>query len=311
MGGHAYGSIYPGPVGAVLMPALQGLHQWHDLPQASSLCGACREVCPVRIDIPRMLLEHRDKTTQARADADLGDVRAHGLPPGRDKAGALPPRTGAGQLGDATAGDRRVDPMAAGPHGALVEEARLSGVCAEDVPAAVEGAQAMSDSRDNVLAAVARGVRVGPLPPDARLEHPGAPPPLDRPSDREGMIASFTRELEKLMGIVHRVADDGAGAARVLGAARARGVGRVLAWDDQWLRPAGLGDGASRRRHRRRAVLAAAGWPRTHRATEGARRCGGRHHGRARALADTGSLVVVSGPGRGRIASLLPPVTSR
>ena len=64
MGGHAYGSIYPGPVGAVLMPALQGLHKWSDLPQASSLCGACREVCPVRIDIPRMLLEHRDTTTK-------------------------------------------------------------------------------------------------------------------------------------------------------------------------------------------------------------------------------------------------------
>jgi L-lactate dehydrogenase complex protein LldF len=65
IGGHAYGSIYPGPVGAVLMPALGGLHQWGDLPQASTLCGACREVCPVRIDIPRMLLELRDKTTQS------------------------------------------------------------------------------------------------------------------------------------------------------------------------------------------------------------------------------------------------------
>ncbi len=64
LGGHAYGSIYPGPVGAVLMPALKGLHAWHDLPQASSLCGACREVCPVRIDIPRMLLQHRDTTTR-------------------------------------------------------------------------------------------------------------------------------------------------------------------------------------------------------------------------------------------------------
>ena len=65
LGGHAYGSVYPGPVGAVLMPALKGLHQWGDLPQASTLCGACREVCPVRIDIPRMLLELRDKTTEA------------------------------------------------------------------------------------------------------------------------------------------------------------------------------------------------------------------------------------------------------
>jgi L-lactate dehydrogenase complex protein LldF len=64
VGGHAYGSVYPGPVGAVLMPALGGLHTWGDLPQASSLCGACREVCPVRIDIPRMLLELRDTATR-------------------------------------------------------------------------------------------------------------------------------------------------------------------------------------------------------------------------------------------------------
>lgn len=65
IGGHAYGSVYPGPVGAVLTPVLGGLEAWSDLPQASSLCGACREVCPVRIDIPRMLLELRhesDKT---------------------------------------------------------------------------------------------------------------------------------------------------------------------------------------------------------------------------------------------------------
>ena len=65
IGGHAYGSVYPGPVGAVLTPALGGIAQWSDLPQASSLCGACREVCPVRIDIPRMLLVERDEATRA------------------------------------------------------------------------------------------------------------------------------------------------------------------------------------------------------------------------------------------------------
>jgi L-lactate dehydrogenase complex protein LldF len=64
VGGHAYGSVYPGPVGAVLTPGLRGLADWHDLPQASSLCGACREVCPVRIDIPRMLLALRDQSTK-------------------------------------------------------------------------------------------------------------------------------------------------------------------------------------------------------------------------------------------------------
>lgn len=65
IGGHAYGSVYPGPVGAVLTPALGGVAQWSELPHASSLCGACREVCPVRIDLPRMLLVERDQATRA------------------------------------------------------------------------------------------------------------------------------------------------------------------------------------------------------------------------------------------------------
>lgn len=58
-GGHAYGSVYSGPVGAIVTPGLQGMDPWWDLPYASTLCGACEEVCPVRIQIPSMLLELR------------------------------------------------------------------------------------------------------------------------------------------------------------------------------------------------------------------------------------------------------------
>ena len=65
IGGHAYGSVYPGPVGAVYTPGAFGLEPWADLPQASSLCGACKEACPVRIDIPRMLLALRAQTAEA------------------------------------------------------------------------------------------------------------------------------------------------------------------------------------------------------------------------------------------------------
>lgn len=65
IGGHAYGSVYPGPMGSVVTPGLYGVSLWSDLPHASSLCGACRDVCPVRINIPRMLLELRDEGTQA------------------------------------------------------------------------------------------------------------------------------------------------------------------------------------------------------------------------------------------------------
>jgi L-lactate dehydrogenase complex protein LldF len=65
IGGHAYGSVYPGPIGSVVTPALYGVAQWSDLPHASSLCGACREVCPVRIDLPGMLLKLRHQTDEA------------------------------------------------------------------------------------------------------------------------------------------------------------------------------------------------------------------------------------------------------
>jgi len=60
VGGHAYGSVYPGPIGAILTPQLRGIPGDSDeLPWASSLCGACADVCPVKIDIPRLLVHLR------------------------------------------------------------------------------------------------------------------------------------------------------------------------------------------------------------------------------------------------------------
>ena len=64
-GGHAYGSVYPGPIGAILTPQLQGIEHAPSLPFASSLCGACYEVCPVKIDIPTVLLHLRAKAVRA------------------------------------------------------------------------------------------------------------------------------------------------------------------------------------------------------------------------------------------------------
>jgi L-lactate dehydrogenase complex protein LldF len=60
-GGHAYGTVYSGPFGSILTPGLQGMDPWWDLPYASTLCGACEEVCPVRIQIPKMLLQLRQR----------------------------------------------------------------------------------------------------------------------------------------------------------------------------------------------------------------------------------------------------------
>ena len=69
-GGHAYGSVYPGPIGAILTPQLMQMHHAQTLPFASSLCGACYEVCPVKINIPEVLLELRSQVVnQERREA--------------------------------------------------------------------------------------------------------------------------------------------------------------------------------------------------------------------------------------------------
>jgi len=67
IGGHAYGSVYPGPIGAVITPQLIGIKKAAQLPYASSLCGACREVCPVKIDIPELLLHLRAQIADGTA----------------------------------------------------------------------------------------------------------------------------------------------------------------------------------------------------------------------------------------------------
>lgn len=64
-GGHAYGSVYPGPIGAILTPMLAGIETTPTLPFASSLCGACLEACPMKIDIPEILVHLRAKVTEA------------------------------------------------------------------------------------------------------------------------------------------------------------------------------------------------------------------------------------------------------
>src|SRR5438128_2609397 len=67
-GGHAYGSVYPGPIGAILTPQLRGVESAPSLPYASSLCGACYEVCPVKIDIPAVLLHLRAQVVERVGD---------------------------------------------------------------------------------------------------------------------------------------------------------------------------------------------------------------------------------------------------
>lgn len=74
IGGHAYGWVYSGPMGAVLIPGLIGLHQAGDLPNASTLCGKCESVCPMRIPLPRMLRAWREKQFERRQNSTVSRV---------------------------------------------------------------------------------------------------------------------------------------------------------------------------------------------------------------------------------------------
>ncbi len=66
VGGHAYGWVYPGPMGAILTPRLIGLESTRHLPNASSLCGRCEDICPMRIPIPRMLRRFREQALERK-----------------------------------------------------------------------------------------------------------------------------------------------------------------------------------------------------------------------------------------------------
>ncbi|HEX3968275.1 MAG TPA: LutB/LldF family L-lactate oxidation iron-sulfur protein [Edaphobacter sp.] len=79
-GGHAYGSVYAGPIGAILTPQLQDMHHAQSLPYASSLCGACYEVCPVKIDIPEVLIHLRNKVVKQKGlSAEALAMRTMGM----------------------------------------------------------------------------------------------------------------------------------------------------------------------------------------------------------------------------------------
>ncbi|MCH6264518.1 LutB/LldF family L-lactate oxidation iron-sulfur protein [Neobacillus citreus] len=73
IGGHSYGSIYPGPIGAVLTPLLGGYDEYKELPYASTLCGACTEVCPVKIPLHNLLHKHREVIVEKEGKAPVSE----------------------------------------------------------------------------------------------------------------------------------------------------------------------------------------------------------------------------------------------
>ncbi|MGE6628225.1 LutB/LldF family L-lactate oxidation iron-sulfur protein [Bacillus pumilus] len=76
VGGHSYGSIYPGPIGAVLSPLLGGYDDYQELPFASSLCAACTDACPVKIPLHELLIKHRQVIVEKEGRASKAEMMA-------------------------------------------------------------------------------------------------------------------------------------------------------------------------------------------------------------------------------------------
>ncbi|MHB7990431.1 LutB/LldF family L-lactate oxidation iron-sulfur protein [Bacillus safensis] len=76
VGGHSYGSIYPGPIGAVLSPLLGGYDDYKELPFASSLCAACTDACPVKIPLHELLIKHRQVIVEKEGRAPKAEMMA-------------------------------------------------------------------------------------------------------------------------------------------------------------------------------------------------------------------------------------------
>ena len=92
IGGHAYGWVYPGPMGAVLTPSLIGVAEGGQLPNASTFCGRCEEVCPVRIPLPKMMRHWREREFERHLSPAPLPLRSRLLGVLRQAAGALPLR---------------------------------------------------------------------------------------------------------------------------------------------------------------------------------------------------------------------------
>ena len=79
IGGHGYGSIYPGPIGAVISPLLGGYDEFKELPYACSLCNACNSVCPVRIPLAQLINRHREKMVELGKTPKLEQLSIFGF----------------------------------------------------------------------------------------------------------------------------------------------------------------------------------------------------------------------------------------
>jgi L-lactate dehydrogenase complex protein LldF len=301
-GGHAYASPYPGPIGSVVSPGLFGVHAFGHLAKASSLCGACKEACPIGIDLPGMLLRLRGLSADAGEQPaamgwamrtfawatatparllqlqSLGATAFHLLPLRNSWVRWLPPPL------SAWTSSRDFPPLARATFHRRWEDLQR-GSAEPGFP----GPELV----------------VSPMPTAKTMTRTPPPPPLE-PSSAVSLIAKFRERIEEVGGEVHVCAPESAsatiqrilkdlGATSVLLAVepelRVFGLTRSLEENGiRCLAPSLPADGDAR----------SAALPPLDAADAGV--CIA-----AAALADTGTVIVGSGPQGGLLSSLMPP----
>jgi len=294
IGGHAYDSVYPGPIGSVISPGLFGLASHGHLAKASSLCGACREVCPADIDLPTLLLRLRRDYAQHAKHAKHAQqtwwlravMRVYAWTASSPRRFGLALR--------ALAWGTRLLPARAGWATGLPGPLR-AWTLTRHFPA-FQAIAFRRRVRRLDLAAHPVGRASGGETPTR---------PLPRPIEDEDLIARFQRELEAVGGEVQRVPAAGLPAA-LADTVLAVGASQVfLAWQGGALLPGFQSLEEELRRRTAARLLPGSDTRVACSSIEQAAASVGVTAAVA-ALADTGTILVVSGPQGAQDASLLP-----
>ena len=298
VGGHAYGATYPGPMGAVLSPMLLGVDVAGQLPNASTFCGKCESVCPVKIPLPNLMRHWREREFERHLQPvsyrygprPMGVVReAAGLVPDGNARGGIRTRFFWSQAWAfrAFAAGRKLDRYAG-----------FSGAGGRYLLRALRARSAWSMSRQAIIGAIQRGLKRGPLPADQRAmlmarmaAHPRHIVPKRGQLEPEERVRLFTHYVEREFGTVARLSDL---------AAVPEAIARYLA--EQNLAPTLVASP--------HPVLQAIEFEQTPMlsvrfGTSGAEDAVALQHGFA-GIAETGTLMLPSGPTRPVLNNLLP-----
>jgi L-lactate utilization protein LutC len=302
IGGHAYvgtggnSSPYPGPMGSVLSPALFGQAEFGQLARASTLCGACRDACPVDIDLPGLLLRVRAGMTETEEKPQIIDLRPN--PPGWLALGLrlftwAAERPGRFRLAQKLAG------IVAGGRGWLRLPAWSGWGLSKDFPRlAKKSFQEQWKKQES-----RRGLDGDAVRKEHIQTEPGAAIPTIAPATKAVDESGLDKRLEKLrleleaLGVRYIHCTPAELTEKVLEQIKERGAQEILAWEGRSL-PEGLVQALGERGIK-------LFYPTSENSMQAGRISVGLT-GAIAAAAETGSLAIPGGPGRPLTASLLP-----